>query len=174
MAVKYCNWLSEKEGIPEDQWCFEIKKQGETIVKKDYLSLKGYRLPTEVEMEYTNRAGSISSRYFGDTSELLPKYAWLQKNSNDQPWPVGSLKPNDFGLFDSLGNCYTWCMEEYGNYPDGTAEDNLEGTKVSAISRVLRGGSFDRVVSIARSSFRYYDAPSLRYYSYGFRLARTP
>jgi len=174
MAAKYCNWLNEKEGIPEDQWCFEINKQGETIVKKDYLSLKGYRLPTEAEMEYTNRAGSISSRYFGDTSELLPKYAWLQKNSNDQPWPVGSLKPNDFGLFDSLGNCFTWCMEEYGNYPVGTAEDNLEGTKVSTKSRVLRGGSYLDSDSNARSSFRLYFTPSFRSDLLGFRLARTP
>ena len=174
MAAKYCNWLNEKEGIPEDQWCFEINKQGEAIVKKDYLSLKGYRLPTEAEMEYTNRAGSISSRYFGDTLELLPKYAWLQKNSNDQPWPVGSLKPNDFGLFDSLGNCFTWCMEEYGNYPDGTAEDNLEGTKVSTETRVLRGGSFFSGASDARSSLRDSGAPTGRNGYFGCRLARTP
>ena len=174
MAAKYCNWLNEKEGIPEDQWCFEINKQGETIVKKDYLSLKGYRLPTEGEMEYATRAGSISSRYFGDTSELLPKYAWLQKNSNGQPWPVASLKPNDFGLFDPLGNCYTWCMEEYGAYPVGTAEDNLEGTKVSTKSRVLRGGSFYNYGSEARSSSRLSFTPSNRHDSFGFRLARTP
>jgi hypothetical protein len=173
MASKYCNWLSQKEGIPEDQWCFEIKKSGETIVKKDYLSLKGYRLPTEAEMEYASRAGSISSRYFGDTSELLPRYAWFQKNSNDQPWPVGSLKPNDFGLFDSLGNCYTWCMEEYEAYPDGTVEDNLEGTTVSTKIRVLRGGSFFLNDLIARSSYRDYDAPSIQNNDIGFRLART-
>ena len=125
-------------------------------------------------MEYTNRAGSISSRYFGDTLELLPKYAWLQKNSNDQPWPVGSLKPNDFGLFDSLGNCFTWCMEEYGNYPDGTAEDNLEGTKVSTETRVLRGGSFFSGASDARSSLRDSGAPTGRNGYFGCRLARTP
>jgi len=175
MAAKYCNWLSEKEGIPEDQWCFEIKKQGETIVKKDYLSLKGYRLPTEAEMEYAIRAGSISSYYFGDTVELLPKYGWFSKNSNDQPWPVGSLKPNDFGLFDMHGNCYTWCMEEYDAYPVGTRDDNLEGTKVlDSKSRVLRGGSFNFYVSHARSSYRIDDTPAIRFFSNGFRLARTP
>ena len=175
MAAKYCNWLNEKEGIPEDQWCFEINKQGETIVKKDYLSLKGYRLPTEAEMEYTNRAGSISSRYFGDTSALLLKYAWLQKNSNDQPWPVGSLKPNDFGLFDTQGNCFTWCMDEYGNYPDGTGEDNLEGTKVlDSNLRVLRGGTHGLLESEARSYGRGGSAPADRYVTSGFRLARTP
>ena len=173
MASKYCNWLSEKEGIAEDQWCFEINRQGETIVKKDYLNLKGYRLPTEAEMEYATRAGSISSRAFGDTLELLPKYAWILKNSNDQLWPVGSLKPNDFGLFDSLGNCYTWCMEEYV-FSNGTEEDNLEGTKVlNTKNRVLRGGSFNGYGPRARSSNRYYGSPTYRTMGDGFRLAKT-
>ena len=175
MAAKYCNWLSEKEGIPEDQWCFEINKQGETIVKKDYLIFKGYRLPTEAEMEYATRAESISSYYFGDTLELLPKYAWFRENSKDQPWPVGSLKPNDFGLFDTHGNSFTWCMEEYGIYPVGTREDNLEGTKVlDTNSRVLRGGSFNDGGSKARSSYRNGDSPANRDSNNGFRLARTP
>ena len=173
MASKYCNWLSEKEGISEDQWCFEINKQGETIVKKDYLNLKGYRLPTEAEMEYATRAGSISSRYFGDTSELLLKYAWFQKNSNDQLWPVGSLKPNDFGLFDTLGNCYTWCMDEY-DFSNGTEEDNLEGTKVlNTKNRVLRGGSHLGTGPRARSSNRNYGMPTYRTTGDGFRLAKT-
>ena len=175
MAAKYCNWLSEKEGIPEDQWCFEINKQGETIVKKDYLIFKGYRLPTEAEMEYATRAESISSYYFGDTLEILPKYAWFRENSKDQPWPVGSLKPNDFGLFDTHGNSFTWCMEEYGVYPVGTREDNLEGTKVlDTNSRVLRGGSFNDGGSKARSSYRNGDSPANRDSNNGFRLARTP
>ena len=173
MASKYCNWLSEKEGISEDQWCFEINKQGETIVKKDYLNLKGYRLPTEAEMEYATRAGSISARYFGDTSELLLKYGWFQKNSDGQPWPVGSLKPNDFGLFDTLGNCYTWCMDEY-DFSNGTEEDNLEGTKVlNTKNRVLRGGSHLGTGPRARSSNRNYGMPTYRTTGDGFRLAKT-
>ncbi|MEI7855812.1 MAG: SUMF1/EgtB/PvdO family nonheme iron enzyme, partial [Planctomycetota bacterium] len=176
MAAKYCNWLSEKEGIPEDQWCFEINKQGETIIKKDYLSLKGYRLPTEAEMEYATRAGSISSRYYGETEELLPKYAWYH-NSKDQHWPGGILKPNDFGLFDMLGNTYTWCMDEYKDYPNAGSvlEDTQEGGAVSrTISRVLRGGSFDGDESRIRSSYRFGSTPTSRYNSVGFRLARTP
>ncbi|MEI7855824.1 MAG: formylglycine-generating enzyme family protein, partial [Planctomycetota bacterium] len=175
MAAKYCNWLSKTEGIPEDQWCFEINKQDETIVKIDYLSLKGYRLPTEAEIEYATRAESISSYYFGDTLEILPKYAWFRENSKDQPWPVGSLKPNDFGLFDTHGNSFTWCMEEYGVYPVGTREDNLEGTKVLDISsRMLRGGSFNDGGSKARSSYRNISfSPIFRNNGYGFRLART-
>ncbi len=54
-AVGYCNWLSEKEGIPENQWCYERNadgKYGEGMkIKRDHLKLTGYRLPTEAEWE---------------------------------------------------------------------------------------------------------------------------
>ena len=97
MAAKYCNWLSKEEGISQDQWCYEINGD-EIKLKASYLSLTGYRLPTESEMEYATRAGAVTSWYFGGTDELLPKYAWYNKNSQEKTWPVGSLKPNDLGL----------------------------------------------------------------------------
>src|SRR5262249_4208262 len=53
-AAAYCNWLSKEEGIPEDQWCYEIKGNAVKL-RANYLSLSGYRLPTEAEMEYATR-----------------------------------------------------------------------------------------------------------------------
>ena len=104
-AAAYCNWLSKQEGIPEDQWCYEIEEGQVTKAEEQQtiFSLTGYRLPTEAEMEYATRAGAVTSRYYGETEELLPKYAWYEKNSKEQTWPVGSLKPNDLGLFDMHG-----------------------------------------------------------------------
>ncbi len=157
-AAAYCNWLSKEEGIPEDQWCYEIKGNV-TNLKEKYLSLSGYRLPTEAEMEYATRAGAITSRYFGETEELLPRYAWYEKNSEKKTWPVGSLKPNDLGLFDMQGNVYTWCQESYTDYPAGkgdeAAEDHEDELVVNS-SRVLRGGSFDDQASNVRSANRLY------------------
>ncbi len=143
-AVVYCNWLSNEEGIPEDQWCYEIKGNV-TKLKEKYLSLSGYRLPTEAEMEYATRAGALTSRYYGETEELLSKYAWYNKNSQERTWPVGSLKPNDLGLFDVQGNAFTWCQESFKGYPQGeeVSEDKEDVlTIVSTNNHVLRGGSF--------------------------------
>ena len=121
-AAAYCNWLSKEEGIDPKEWCYETDPAGKTglkvpIVKirENYLSLRGYRLPTEAEIEYATRAGAVTSRYFGETEELLPKYAWYLTNGRRDTSPVGMLKPNDFGLFDMQGNVFTWCQESYGD-----------------------------------------------------------
>jgi serine/threonine protein kinase/formylglycine-generating enzyme required for sulfatase activity len=176
-AVAYCNWLSKEEGIPEDQWCYEIKGNAVTL-KAKYLSLAGYRLPTEAEMEYATRAGALTSRYYGETDELLPKYAWYFKNSQARTWPVGSLKPNDLGLFDAQGNVYTWCQERHKEYPagkgDGAVEDQEDELLVTSTdSRVLRGGCFYDPASHVRSAYRDLTVPTDRDLMLGFRLART-
>ncbi len=177
-AAAYCNWLSKQEGIPADQWCFETDVQGQVIkLKENYLSLTGYRLPTEPEMEYATRAGALTSRYYGETDELLPKYAWYQKNSQDQTWPVGSLKPNDLGLFDAQGNVFTWCQESAQPYPTGkneaTTDDREDLALHEAQFRVLRGSSFFNQPSIVRSAYRYFIVPTIRINYSGFRVART-
>jgi formylglycine-generating enzyme required for sulfatase activity len=170
-AAGYCNWLSAQEGIDRDQWCYDIKDGKVTQLKKNYLSLTGYRLPSEAEVEYATRAGALTSRYFGETEELLPKYAWYQKNSQGRTWPVGSLKPNDFGLFDMHGNVFTWCLESFKKFRIEW-EDKEDRLKVTG-SRVLRGGSFFYPVSYLRSAYRTNDVPTSPTTSYGFRVVRT-
>jgi hypothetical protein len=107
---------------PEDQWCYEIKDQV-LKMKEHCLSLTtGYRLPTEAEMKYAMRAVALTSRHYGETEDLLAKYAWYRKNSRELTWPVGSLKPDDPGLFDVYGNA-CWCKERCEDYPrTGVAE----------------------------------------------------
>lgn len=176
-AAAYCNWLSKEEGIDEEQWCYEIK--GRVIkLRENYFSLAGYRLPTEAEMEYATRAGALTSRYYGETEELLAKYAWYVKNSQEQTWPVGSLRPNDLGLFDVQGNVFTWCQESYKTYPtikgEEAAEDIEDQLVISpTLGRVLRGGSFLGQASFARSALRNGGVPTSRIFNFGFRPART-
>jgi formylglycine-generating enzyme required for sulfatase activity len=174
MGAMYCNWLSEREGVPSDQWCFSIKGQIFKL-RKNYLALNGYRFPTEAEMEYATRSGAATARYYGETDELLSHYAWYQKNSQEKFWPVGTKKPNDFGLFDTLGNVFNWCQGSLQLYPEGDIlEDNDDELVVQyAAHRALRGGSFVDRSPIVRSAYRNSDLPATRTHSFGFRLART-
>ncbi len=64
----------------------------------------GYRLPTEAEWEYACRAGTFTSRYYGNAPELLGSMSGIVGNSSTTPTPCGRLLPNDLGLFDMLGN----------------------------------------------------------------------
>ncbi|HEY7331226.1 MAG TPA: protein kinase [Gemmataceae bacterium] len=173
----YCNWLSKEDGISEDQWCYEIKGNAVKL-RERYLSLSGYRLPTEAEMEYATRAGALTSRYYGETEELLPYYAWYFKNSHDRTWPVGSLKPNDLGLFDVQGNLFTSCQQKYKDSPANKGgevvvdqEDELVVTSTDGL--VARGGSFGLQASFVRSALRQVYVPTMRYHILGIRPART-
>ncbi|MCI0463375.1 MAG: SUMF1/EgtB/PvdO family nonheme iron enzyme, partial [Gemmataceae bacterium] len=119
VAAQYCRWLSELEGIPEAEMCYppiaviEESKARLTPLKlpADYLSRKGYRLPTEAEWEYACRAGTQTSRYYGETEMLVGAYGWYLDNARGRAWPVGQKRPNDFGLFDMYGNVWQWCQE---------------------------------------------------------------
>jgi len=192
-AAAYCNWLSEQEGIPEDQWCYLPNKDGEYAegirLAPDYLRRTGYRLPSEAEWEYACRAGAVTSRYYGEGEELLGKDAWYTKNSQGEgmlpgvPGRLGvaggRLKPNDFGLFDMLGNALEWCQESFAYYSSGAgggqAAEDIEDKKdiTDKLGRVLRGGSFDYPPWSVRSATRYRYVPAYRDINVGFRPART-
>jgi formylglycine-generating enzyme required for sulfatase activity len=176
MAARYCNLLSEAEGIPEEQWVYEITGLQAIKLKANYLSLTGYRLPTEAEVEYATRAGATTSRYYGETDELLGRYAWYATNTKDVLQRVGWKRPNELGLFDAQGTCYTWCQESLKAYPTGAVVEDREDVLVinSTVLRVLRGGSFCNLPSIVRSANRdYVGVPSFRLIYVGFRPART-
>jgi formylglycine-generating enzyme required for sulfatase activity len=187
LAAAYCNWLSQQEGIAEDQWCYEIPKEPGGIrtwrftnmkLRANYLSLTGYRLPTEAEWEYACRAGAVTSRCYGETAELLTHYGWYNDNSPEQTQPVGTKKPNDWGLFDMHGNIWNWCQERYEPYAvtkQGERVDDIEDLSSITITnpRVLRGGSFYYHEASVRSSYRFSNGPTSPFVTYGFRPART-
>lgn len=182
-AVHYCNWLSDQEGIDEEQWCYEPNDDGRygagMKVKDDFLELTGYRLPTETEWEFSCRAGAQTARYYGQTETLLPNYAWYLANGDERTWPAASLKPNDFGLFDMHGNANEWCQDAFANYPptSETAVTVSQGTGSAppTVSRVLRSGSFLNLASYIRSAHRNLNRPGDRFSDdgLGFRPART-
>jgi formylglycine-generating enzyme required for sulfatase activity len=185
-AAAYCNWLSAREGLPPGQWCYRPNEEGRyaagMTMRPNYLTLTGYRLPTEAEWEYACRAGAVTSRYYGETAELLGQYAWYTKNTEDKEMVPGArLKPNDLGLFDMLGNAYEWCQDPVAFYVAGRLgqvredEEYKGDIKVikDSLSRVLRGGSFVVHSRGVRSAQRFGYEPADWVNTAGFRPART-
>lgn len=173
-AAAYCNWLSQQEGIPPDQWCYETDEKGQvTGMKEGYLRRSGYRLSTEAEMEFATRAGTVTSRYFGETDELLTHYGWYINNSEDHSWPVGLKKPNDFGLFDTYGNIWNWCQRALVRV-NRPVEDKEEPLAVNPLeNRVVRGGCYVVRPWNLRSANFDWNVPTHQNIFYGFRIART-
>ena len=147
-------------------------------ISGDVLERTGYRLPTEAEWEYACRSGTVTSYYFGLSTDLLDKYAWYQANSQEHAWSCGTLLPNDLGLFDMLGNELEWVQDQSDrSMPEkrGVFSDILsisESIRV-AKARVLRGGTFAAHTAAVRSASRGVNGPSMRGTGFGFRPART-
>ena len=179
-AAKYCNELSKAEGIELSQWCY-VRVPGEQdlfVEADDWLAKTGYRLPSEAEWEYACRAGTVTDRYYGRADELLDRYAWCAAQTG-RTMPVASLKPNDWGLFDMLGNVMEWCQdrcvaESTQQAPlDKRGEDGAASGGNAQVRRPLRGGSLFLSAREIRASFRGTSLPAGKGAEYGFRVART-
>jgi formylglycine-generating enzyme required for sulfatase activity len=175
-AAAYCNWLSEQEGIPKEQWCYELNKEGKygdgMMMATNFLMRTGYRLPTEAEWEYACRAGSDTNFSFGELADPLVKYAWFLPNSLGTTHPVGLLRSNDLGLFDMNGNVWEWCQDEYREEAM-VIESEANTTVKGKATRVLRGGTFNIPAQNMHSAYRWKDLPTPRTYLICFRPART-
>lgn len=147
-----------------------------------------YRLLSEAEWEYVARAGSTTNYPWGNDVGRAKANCHRCRSGWDHlfPAPAGCFQPNDFGVFDTVGNVYEWVADcwhdSYVDAPsDGSAGDEKSPGPVSASwrdtadcsNRVLRGGSVFTVPWFTRSSARYKSSVDLKVDSVGFRVARS-
>ena len=164
-ARAYASWLSEQTGA-------------------------SYRLPSEAELEYANRAGSQTLYWWGDgrpwkrvgnlagERDRSPEGGtWTESFSkySDEYWgpaPVGQFEPNPFGLYDTAGNVSEWAQDCWNRSYQGAPANGSAWQRGDCGMRVFRGGSWASEPNDIRCAKRFANTPDYRSAELGFRLAR--
>lgn len=134
-----------------------------------------YRLPSEAEWEYAARAGTRTSRWWGDPIGVGNAdcdgcgSAWDKK----QPATSGSFRTNPFGLSDMLGSAWEWTEDCWNETYLGAPEDGSAWTNGMCESHVMRGGNWSNHPWVLRSALRSKEAADRRANYIGFRIAGT-
>ena len=119
------------------------------------------RLPTEAEWEYAARAGTSTAFSFGDSADDIDDYAWYFDNADSGALPVGTKKPNAFGLYDMHGNVAEWTVNQYSEDGYGEFKKDKPIHAVDVVNWpetsspcVARGGSWEMDPEQLRSAAR--------------------
>lgn len=163
-ANAYAAWLSKKTG-------------------------KSYRIPSEAEYEYANRAGTSTTYWWGNDPGLTCEYANgadldLKAKRPKIPAaechdgfaytsPVGRFRPNAFGLYDTTGNVWVWTLDCSTKTYDAAPSDGAPDYSGDCSMRMLRGGSWANGPSGLRSAIHDRNFPANRLYYDGIRVARS-
>jgi formylglycine-generating enzyme required for sulfatase activity len=132
-----------------------------------------YRLPSEAEWEYAARAGSTTSFFWGEDAKQSSNYSWHHVNSAGESQHVGLKKPNQFGLYDMIGNVLEWTQDCWHENYIGAPTNGSAWMIEECSTWVLRGGSHWQSRSQElRSAYRATFRRDKSFPSAGFRVAR--
>lgn len=166
-ANAYVSWLSHKTG-------------------------KHYRLPSEAEWEYAARAGVVEARNWNEQPANVCRYANVKDISffslrriqarpgrsfecNDGfPYtsPVGSFLPNQFGLYDMLGNVFQLTQDCWHQDYRGAPTDDIPWASAECNTHIVRGASFETYPKFVRFTERGFIPLTTQSLDTGFRVAR--
>ena len=169
-AAAYCNWLSEQEGLPKDQWCYLPNEAGAyaegMTIPADVLQRTGYRLPTEAEWEYACRAGTVTSRYYGPRSTCLTLMPGIRPTARIMPGRAAACCPTIWGCSTCWATCMNGVRTDDASKPakKGIYNDDINISEyiIEKNPRLLRGGTFSNHPAFVRSAFRVWNAPAYR------------
>ncbi len=148
-AQEYVSWLSKKSG-------------------------KTYRLPTEAEWEYAARGGATTEYPWGDEiGKGNANCAKCNDKDVDKNAPVGSYKPNGFGLYDVVGNVAEWVGDCYEFLYTDAPKDGTARSKPNCSMYTVRGGSWHIEPRDTRLAARQWFYPYNRFAYLGFRVVRA-
>jgi formylglycine-generating enzyme required for sulfatase activity len=181
-AAHYCNWLSEKVGLP---LAYNVST-GEMLgvdgnITVDTTQVRGYRLPTEAEWEYAASEGGKKVR-FGNGQDIARsgemnfdasrgEFPYLETGAyRKKTTPVGHFPPNQLGLYEMSGNAWEWCSDSPADYTDNL---QINPYQVEGILRAARGGRWGGDADGLRIAKRLDWEKNNRCNNIGIRIARS-
>jgi len=134
---------------------------------------KTYRLPSESEWEYAARAGTQTDFWWGDdVGQGKANCRNCSAKVSHQSEPVGSFKPNPWGLYNVHGNVWEWVEDCWNPTHDGAPSDAQPRLEGDCRQRVMRSGSWYYFSKNIRSPWRFKNDARVKSYGIGFRVLR--